>query len=319
MKKTAKFCLLIVSVLLILGLLAFAWVMTKYNWDFTKLNTVKYQTNTYGITESFNNIHLETDTADIVFAPTTDDKCSIICYEETKAPHSATVLDNTLSIKTVNKKSWYDYININFSSPKITIYLPEAQYAALLISESTGDIEVPKDFNFDKVDISLSTGDVDFSGVSKSLKIKTNTGDVSVKSTSVEKLDLKASTGAISVSGTACSGDTNLNISTGKTTLTDFKCKNLTSNGTTGDIYLSRVIATEKISITRDTGNVKFEGSDASEILVETDTGDIQGNLLTEKVFIATSDTGRVDTPKTITGGKCELSTDTGNIKITIK
>jgi len=51
---------------------------------------------------------------------------------------------------------------------------------------------------------------------------------------------------------------------------------------------------------------------------METDTGDIRGSLLSSKVFLADSGTGKVDVPKTVTGGKCQVHTDTGDIKITI-
>jgi hypothetical protein len=55
------------------------------------------------------------------------------------------------------------------------------------------------------------------------------------------------------------------------------------------------------------------------EIYLKTDTGDVSGFLLSDKIFIAESDTGRISVPKTFTGGKCEVKTDTGNIKITVK
>ena len=87
----------------------------------------------------------------------------------------------------------------------------------------------------------------------------------------------------------------------------------------TGDITLKNVIATEKFSIETDTGDVRFESSDAAEIFIETDTGDIIGSLLTDKIFITHTDTGRVDVPKTVTGGRCEIITDTGDIVLKIK
>ena len=82
---------------------------------------------------------------------------------------------------------------------------------------------------------------------------------------------------------------------------------------------MKNVIASEKFSIQRDTGDVTFEGCDAREIFVKTDTGKITGTLLSEKDFSACrSDTGNVRVPATVSGGKCELITDTGNIKIEI-
>ena len=64
---------------------------------------------------------------------------------------------------------------------------------------------------------------------------------------------------------------------------------------------------------------MRFENSDAAQISVKTSTGDVTGTLLSEKVFITETSTGTIRVPKTITGGKCEITTSTGNIKIDIK
>ena len=101
--------------------------------------------------------------------------------------------------------------------------------------------------------------------------------------------------------------------------MTDIECKNVISSGNTGDISLKNVNAAEKISIERSTGDVRFDGCDAAEIFVKTDTGDVAGTLLSDKVFIVETDTGSVDVPKTVTGGQCEITTSTGDINISIK
>ena len=97
------------------------------------------------------------------------------------------------------------------------------------------------------------------------------------------------------------------------------ECKNLITRGNTGDVSLENVIATEMFSIERSTGDVRFTDCDAAEICVKTDTGDVTGSFLSDKIFITNTDTGSVNVPKTVIGGKCEITTDTGDIKITIK
>lgn len=52
---------------------------------------------------------------------------------------------------------------------------------------------------------------------------------------------------------------------------------------------------------------------------MKTDTGNVAGSLLSEKVFLTDSGVGRVDGPKTTSGSVCEIRTDTGNIQITLK
>lgn len=320
MRKTAKIWLVIAASLVFVGLIMFAAVMSEYKWDFSKLSTGKYETNTYEISEEFSNLSMNTDTADIIFALSDDGKCRVECYEEEKAKHSVAVQENTLVMKMIDEKSWYDYIGINFGSPKITVYLPKAEYTSLFINGSTGDIEIPKNFKFEGVDISLSTGDVNFfASASKLIIIKTSTGNICVENTSAGTLDLSASTGRITVSNVICGGDANINVSTGRTNLNNIECKNLTSSGDTGNISLNNVIGAEKFSIKRNTGDVRFDGSDAAEILVETDTGDVTGTFLSEKTFFVETDTGSVDVPESITGGRCEITTNTGDIELDIQ
>ena len=319
MRKATKIWLMTAALLVLIGCILFVGVMSTLGWDFAKLSTVKYETNTYEINEVFSEISINTDTADIIFVLSDDGKCKVECYEEENAKHFVTIEEDILVVKINNQKSWYDYIGLHFGSPKITIYLPKTEYTALSISESTGDIEIPKDYSFGNVDISLSTGDVDFfATASRSIKIKTSTGNIRVENTSAGSLDLSASTGKVTVSGVTCKGTITLGVSTGKAHLTNVACESVISIGSTGNITLGNVIATEKISIERSTGDVKFIGSDAAEIYVETDTGDVTGSLLSNKVFITDTDTGRVDVPKTTTGGRCKIDTDTGDVEITI-
>lgn len=319
MKKATKIWLMVAASLMVIGLIIFSVVMTKYNWDFSRLSTEKYKTNTYETTGDFNNISINTDTADIIFALSDNGKCKVECYESEKLKHSVITKDDTLTIETVNKNNWYDYIGINFNSPKITIFLPKIKYTALSINQDTGDILLPKDFKFSSADISSSTGDVNFfSSASKPVKIKTSTGNICVKYSSINALNLTASTGDITVSNVICKKDINIRLSTGKSFLIDTECKNLISTASTGDITINNVITKEKFSIKTSTGDVKFDSSNAREIFVETNTGNVLGSLLTDKVFITSTDTGSVDVPKTVNGGKCEIITDTGDIKITV-
>lgn len=265
----------------------------------TACSSSKYETNIHEINEEVNSISIKTATAHIEFVPSDDGICRVVCYEEAKERHSIEVQNGTLTINVLNDKEWYDYIGVNIDSPKITIYLPAAEYSSLVIEGSTGDIKISKDFVFTSIDVSLSTGDVKcYASAEETIKIVTNTGNVYMEGISATSLDLMVSTGRVTVS--------------------DIVCKNLTSQGDTGDISLKNVISTEKISIERETGDVTLEASDAVEIFITTNTGDVKGSLLTDKVFITKTDTGRIDVPNSITGGRCEITTETGNIKISI-
>lgn len=319
MKKKTKVWLLTAVLLVVLGLILFAAGMTANNWNFLNLSTEKYETNAYEIREAFRNIAVETNTADILFAVSQDGKCKVVCYEAENEKHAALVQDGTLMIRVAHQKPWYDYIGITMETPKITVYLPQTQYDSLIIKETTGDLEIPGEFRFESMDISTSTGDVkNYASTSGTMKIKTTTGAIYVENISAEFVDLLVSTGDVTAKSVTCNGDVQIGVSTGRVKLTDVKCKNMTSRGNTGDAFLENVIASEVVFIERSTGDVKMEDCDAAEIQIQTDTGDVAGTLLSEKVFLVETNTGDVDVPKTTVGGKCEITTNTGDIRVKI-
>lgn len=319
MSKAVKISLIVAAVLVALGVIVFVIVMTVNGWNFSK-NSAVYETNEYEITDGFDDLSINTETADIVFLPSDDERCRVICYERQKMKHSVSVIDGVLTISVDDQLMWYDYwFSISFKSPKITVYLPESKYASLVINESTGRIDIPGDFKFNGIDISASTGDVNCRASSSgSIKIKLSTGDVLIENLSAKEIDVTTSTGRITFSAVNCDGNVSVNVSTGKVQLTDVRCRNLNSDGSTGTVLLKNVIAVEGFSIERSTGDVGFDACDAAVISVKTDTGDVTGSLLSSKIFITRTDTGKVDVPKTVSGGVCEITTDTGNIRISI-
>lgn len=281
MSRAAKIWLIAASSLVLIGGIIFGGIMTMLKWDFTKLSTVKYETNNYKIAGGFKNISIKANTADILFVASESQDCTIICYEQEKVKHTVAVEDNTLAIEVKDSRRWYEYIGINFDTPQITVYIPQGEYGALSVKSSTGDIRV--------------------------------------ENMAIEALKLSVTTGSITVSDITCQEDINISVSTGKAKLSDVVCKNVVSSGNTGDIFLQNVIASEKISIKKSTGNVRLEHADAAEIFVKTDTGNVTGTLLSDKVFITQTDTGKISVPKTTSGGRCEINTDTGDIKIKIQ
>ncbi len=317
MRKTTKLWLIIASSLVLIGGILFGGVMTVFQWDLTALSTVKYEAENYEIAENFKNISIVTDAADIAIVPSENAKTSVVCREQKNRKHSVTVQDGALVVKVVDTRKWYEFIGIHFGTPKITVCIPQGEYGALSIKSSTGDVEIREEFQFKSMDISQSTGHItNYACASEVIKLKTSTGDIRVENISANALDLSVSTGNVTVSGVTCEGDVTIDVSTGKTDLTDIECKNVLSTGSTGPLTMKNVIAAEKFTVERSTGDVKLDGSDAAEILVKTDTGDVTGHLLSDKVFITQTDTGRVDVPKTVTGGRCEIITDTGDIRI---
>lgn len=320
MKKSKKICLIAAALLVVTGIIISVVIMTICDWDFSRLSTVEYETNTYEVDEDFKNLSISTSTPDIVFEPSDDEKCRIVCYEQKNLKHSVDVREETLEINETDTRKWYEFIGIGLGNTKITIYLPQAEYDSLLIKENTGDIDIPEDFEFENIDISADTGDVRCgSSVSGAIEIKLSTGNITLKDMTANELELSVSTGKVDLSSITCKADISIGTTTGRASLSDVACKNITSDGSTGDISLKNVISDESITIKRSTGDVEFDSCDAAELSIETSTGDVTGTLLSEKVFITHSSTGSVDVPKTVTGGRCEITTSTGDVMVSIK
>ena len=300
MSKKTKIWLIIAASLTLIGCIIFGGAIIAMKWDFSKLSTVKYETNSYEITESFRDISIVTDTAVIEFAPSENGKISVVCHEETKAKHSVTVKDGTLTVKIENTKKWYDHIGIGFNSPKITVYLPAGEYGALTAKGTTGGTKIAADFAFESICVSFTTGDVkSYASASGAVILQATTGSITAENCSADSFEASVNTGNVNAK--------------------NLTCKSFTSNGKTGGITLANVIAEEKLSLKRSTGDVKLDACDAAEIFIKTDTGSVTGTLLSEKIFFARSDTGSVKVPQSTSGGRCEITTDTGNIRISIK
>lgn len=316
MSKTKKW-LIIATSLLLIGCILFTGIMTMLKWDFSKLSTTKFETNTHIISESFYDISLKTNTANIEFHRSENAQCKIICFEEEKLKHSVSVDNNKLSIQISDEQKWYNHIGINFSTPKISVYLPEESYGNLVIIGNTGDLKITNGFSFANISVTQSTGSVKcYASATDIINIKTSTGDITVDNITSGSIDLSVTTGKITAKSVNCTKEFNVKVNTGKTNIADSKCGRFLSTGRTGDITLNNLIASQNLSIKRSTGDITFMETDAPELYFKTSTGDIKGTLLSDKTFITNTNTGKIDIPKTTSGGKCEASTDTGDIII---
>ncbi len=309
----------IALLLIVLGALLFVCAMAAGGWDFSILSTKKLQTNEYNIDNSYSDISILADTADISFLIAEDGQSRVVCRESDKVKHALSAENGTLSIRVEDSRKWYECIGIFWESPKISVYLPKGEYGSLEIESDTSDVFIPSELAFSDINIEVSTGDVScLAAFAKNVKITASTGDLTLSSMSAESVELAVSTGKIAVSELTCQGDISVSVSTGRASLTDVKCKNISSVGNTGDLTLTDLLAEGKVSVTRSTGDVSLYGCDAKEIFIETSTGDVNGSLMSEKIFSPKSSTGLVNVPQSAAGGICEIITSTGDIKITV-
>lgn len=267
--------------LLMAGLILCAVALSLVDFDFSKLDSADYTTETFVAETDFLDIRIHADTSDIRFAVSDDLSCKVVSRHKDYMAFTAEIKDSVLVIRETDQRQWYEYIGIHWGDGGVmTVYLPKGTYCDLFAKTNTGDITVPKDYTFANAELSTDTGDIRYyGGLEGNLKADVDTGDIILKD--------------IHTPG------------------------NITLDADTGNLKLENVIC-ENLKIETDTGDVKFSSCDAGAIDAETDTGDITGSLLTDKVFIVDNHTGDVIVPESTSGGKCKLDTSTGDIRITI-
>ena len=303
MRKGIVILLIVAAALTLLGGIIFTIGIITMNSQNITFSHGQYQETTYSGIEEIKSITVSGGTDDIKILPYDKDGYLVKCFEQTKVYNSVSVKDGVLCIERQDARKWYDCISL-FSKPtRVTVYIPEGIYDSLKINTNTGNVFVEQNFTFDNVDISCSTGDIQFlASTQHTLKLSVSTGNVTLGDGSK----------------TFNQGDVSIKVSTGKTEIKGTTCTSFTSTGDTGDIFMSNLVSTGDMNITRSTGDVKFHKCDAVNITVRTDTGNVTGTLLSPKIFLHNTSTGKVSLPETTTGGKCKITTDTGNIKISI-
>ena len=259
-----------------------------------------YEEKSINVEDDFATVIIDVDTEDIVLLPSDDGKCRVVCYAVEGIEHTVRVDGDKLKVESEDTRSLVERIfSIVENNNKITVYLPTLVNTSVLIDCDTGDIELPGDFTFDSIDISLDTGNVICNASAEnSIKIESDTGDIKINNSKAKSVTLESDTG--------------------DTVLSGIVCHSFVFTGDTGNITLSSVIAEGEMTIEINTGDVIFNRCDASEVKITTNTGDVKGSFLTDKIIFVDTDTGRTDYPKLTAGGRCDITTDTGDIKISI-
>ena len=296
MKKSTKIWLIAAAISIFLGTLIFVSALSVVGWDFAKTTAESYVTQEYEITESFESITLNSVRADIVVNTSQNEKSYVHCY--TKSSNNVMVIDGVLTINANDDRRWYEFLTINAQRETIYITIPESEYNSLEINNRTGDIKIEKGVSFENLQIEGTTCDIEIYSSFKTIKVGITTGKIVLANITAENITLENTTGDLWAK--------------------DINCKNFYAKGTTGDTSLVNVIATESIHVERGTGDIELDRCDAETLYLKATTGDIEGTLLSDKTFSASSTTGEIDLPKISSGGKCEISTTTGDIEMEI-
>lgn len=198
MRERTKVLLSIATFFVGAGLIVFIVMMTANGWDFSKLSTVKHLEDTYTITEDFQTVSLDTESADVRILPSEDGSCKVVCKYPEKSSHSVAVEDGVLKIHFEDNSSWTDNIGFSIKSPEISVYLSEKMFKLLLADVSSGDINIMRNVSFIDIDITTKSGDVTcYTIVDQALRIKTSSGDVTLDDVFTGDIDVETGSGDV--------------------------------------------------------------------------------------------------------------------------
>lgn len=273
------------------------------DFDFGGLNNMNYEKTIYTVTEEFDNIKLRSAECDVFLSSSDDENCTVHCAESDKIRHQVSVENKTLEIIRTDESKWYEHIGV-FWGPQaysITIYLPQKLYDELYISSVSGDITVPDAFKFNTVNLKNTSGDINFeSETANGISAKTVSGDINIKN--------------------ICGGSAKIDTVSGDINFSNSRVSEISFSNTSGDVIVRDVTADKNFTIHTTSGDALLSDCDAPDIKIKSISGDISGTLLSEKKFSASSVSGNIRIPDSRSDTqKCEISTTSGNIRISLK
>ncbi len=284
MKKSTKISLIVAVVLILVGAIFSVTAMAMVSFDWTAFNTEHFRETGFTITEDFENIEIKAVDLDVWLTESPNDDCYITTIDSKHIVTEVEVVDNTLKINRVDRRSWHEYVTFGFYEEEINllICLPKAKYTTLNLMTSGGNVDIPKAFEFENATINTVSGNVD------------------VNELKAERLNI------VTVSG-------NIDLDNGIAT-------KLKIGATSGNIELENTVATETIKIDTTSGDVSFECIDAADYEMHTASGNIEGSIVTPKQFYTSTSSGFIAVPESEDPtGDFVISTTSGDCKITLK
>ena len=322
MSSAKKKALWIAGVLMLAGALLLCGVLVAARFDFSRLNTVHYQTSTYSVEQEFSNIHIDIQNADVVFDRAPDGQARVVCTE--RAPHTAsvTVRDGTLTVSqpSVESAKWYQHIYVYFGqeTEQIKIYLPDQSFAELRVHTTSGDVTVPEDTVFDQIYIETSAGNVKVSAAAAKSEIdaKTSSGNLNAYGTNhaLRQLQLSSGSGDIVAEDLSLSSRLTMRTQSGELRISRCKVLDLSAESTSGDISVLQSTIQGSGTVETRSGDVRFAQAEIGTLGVTTQSGDVTGSLATPMTYETHTNSGSVTVPKNGHGGQCTITTQSGDI-----
>lgn len=253
-------CCAVGGALLLAACALFVTGMALEDWDFTALNTARYQTRTQTFT-GIEDIDISYPFADI--AVKTDEAAEEIALSypvrvdrdgNDLGYTQLTAKDGLLRLTAKDKPSWNFGFGIQVSAPQVVLTLPAQAFGDIAIGSDAGKIAVE-------------------GVVCGNLLLSADLGDIEAKDVSCTQLTATASAGAVAVYGGECES-AQLTADLGEVRAEDVQCGALTCTSQLGSARIER-LQCEKLSVDVETGDIELEEAAVQSIELSVELGDI--------------------------------------------
>ena len=252
-------CCALGGALLLAACALFVTGMALEDWDFTALNTARYQTRTQTFT-GIEDIDISYPFADIA-VKTDEDAGEIALSYPVRVDRDGNDLGYTqltaegglLRLTAEEKPAWNFGISIQVSAPQLVLTLPAQAFGDIAIGSDAGKIAVE----------GVTCGN---------LLLSADLGDIEAKDVSCTQLTATASAGAVAVYGGECES-AQLTADLGEVRAEDVQCGALTSTSQLGSAHIER-LQCDKLSVEVETGGIELEEVTAQATELAAELGD---------------------------------------------
>ena len=197
MSRKSKTWLIVGGALILAGGILFAVSLSLLGWNFADLSTSTYETKEYAVAESFRDLRIEADTADVTVLVAEDGVARVEIYEEEAARYRVSVENGTLTVRLADEREWYHFIGVNFDSPQIRVYLPIRELGTLTVEVDTGDVTLNR-CEPTALRIVTDTGDVTLDQChAAELRVDVDAGDVTLNRCDADAIYIETDTGDV--------------------------------------------------------------------------------------------------------------------------
>ncbi len=285
MKKSLLILIILASALTVLGLALMCISFGIWGFEIRNVSLAgeyEIRPNEHPVWTDFENIEINTSFQNVNIIPSTDGKTRIVADETQKIYSTVEVVGETLKIRYVDTRMWFERIGIQVEDISLTLYLPEGDYDKLNTTTASGDIDLSDGFAFENIKFNTGSGDIDASGV-------------------------RCDTGVLSA-----------NTASGEAVFNGFVLSALDISTSSGDIeFKNCTIGT--LDVNTASGDVELDMLDSSLIKINTASGEVFGTLKSDKNYFIKTASGNIRIPQSVSSApECHINTASGNVTLSV-